>query len=69
MAMQEPSFSALDRHAVLTGANDSFPWFASQILKSIFVPSAQIVRFSVRKFTPASTLSLRRAMSHDEAGR
>ena len=25
-------YSALDRHAVLVGGNDSFPWFASQML-------------------------------------
>jgi hypothetical protein len=30
--MNEPAFSALDRHAVLTGANDSFPWFAGAML-------------------------------------
>ncbi len=30
--MNEPALSALDRHAVLTGANDSFPWFAGAML-------------------------------------
>ena len=26
--MNEHPFSALDRHAVLTGSDDGFPWFA-----------------------------------------
>ena len=26
------SFSALDRHAVLTGSDDGFPWFADTML-------------------------------------
>lgn len=30
--MTHHHYSALDRHAVLTGCNDSFPWFASQML-------------------------------------
>ena len=30
--MNNQHYSALDRHAVLTSSNDSFPWFASQML-------------------------------------
>ena len=30
--MNNHQYSALDRYAVLVGGNDSFPWFASQML-------------------------------------
>jgi hypothetical protein len=30
--MNEHQFSALDRHAVLTGSDDGFPWFAGAML-------------------------------------
>jgi hypothetical protein len=47
MAMNEPSLSALDRHAVLTGANDSFPWFAGAMLA---MEAGEVVRLRVEKF-------------------
>jgi hypothetical protein len=46
--MNEPSFSALDRHAVLTGANDSFPWFAGAMLA---VEASEVIRLRLEKFT------------------
>jgi len=39
--MNDDRFSALDRHAVLTGSNDSFPWFASQMLA---LEASEVVR-------------------------
>ncbi len=45
--MQEPSFSALDRHAVLTGANDSFPWFAGALLA---MEASEVIRLRLEKF-------------------
>jgi hypothetical protein len=45
--MNDHQYSALDRHAVLVGANDSFPWFASQML----VPEgSHAVRQRMEKF-------------------
>jgi hypothetical protein len=41
------SFSALDRHAVLSGSDDGFPWFASAMLA---VESAEVVRLRLEKF-------------------
>jgi len=52
--MNNHSFSALDRHAVLTGSDDGFPWFASAMLA---VESAEVVRLRLEKFA-----------SHDAAG-
>ena len=40
------SFSALDRHAVLTGSDDGFPWFASAMLA---MESAEVVRLRLEK--------------------
>ena len=45
--MNEYSFSALDRYAVLTGTDDGFPWFASAMLA---VESAEVVRLRLEKF-------------------
>ena len=45
--MNEPSFSALDRHAVLTGANDSFPWFAGAMLA---MEASEVIRLRLEKF-------------------
>ena len=45
--MNEPSFSALDRHAVLTGANDSFPWFAGAMLA---MEAGEVIRLRLEKF-------------------
>ena len=47
MAMNEPSLSALDRHAVLTGANDSFPWFAGAMLA---MEASEVIRLRLEKF-------------------
>jgi hypothetical protein len=47
VAMHEPSFSALDRHAVLTGANDSFPWFAGAMLA---MEASEVIRLRLEKF-------------------
>jgi len=40
-------FSALDRHAVLGGADDGFPWFATQMLA---MEASQVVRLRMEKF-------------------
>ena len=45
--MNDHSFSALDRHAVLSGSDDGFPWFASAMLA---VESAEVVRLRLEKF-------------------
>jgi hypothetical protein len=47
MAMNEPFFSALDRHAVLTGANDTFPWFAGAMLA---MEAGEVIRLRLEKF-------------------
>jgi hypothetical protein len=44
--MNDHSFSALDRHAVLSGSDDGFPWFASAMLA---VESAEVVRLRLEK--------------------
>jgi hypothetical protein len=46
ITMNEPSFSALDRHAVLAGANDSFPWFAGAMLA---VEASEVIRLRLEK--------------------
>jgi hypothetical protein len=45
--MNEPSFFALDRYAVLTGANDCFPWFAGAMLA---VEASEVIRLRLEKF-------------------
>lgn len=45
--MNEDAFSALDRHAVLTGSDDGFPWFATAMLG---VECAEVVRLRLEKF-------------------
>jgi hypothetical protein len=45
--MTNRHYSALDRHAVLTGSNDSFPWFASQMLA---LESSEVMRLRMEKF-------------------
>jgi hypothetical protein len=40
-------YYALDRHAVLTGSNGSFPWFASQTLA---VEASEVTRLRMQKF-------------------
>ena len=45
--MNEHYFSALDRHAVLTGSDDGFPWFAGSMLA---LESCEVVRLRLAKF-------------------
>ena len=45
--MNDQSFSALDRHAILSGSDDGFPWYASAMLA---VESAEVVRLRLEKF-------------------
>lgn len=46
--MMDPhSFSGLDRHAVLTGSDDGFPWFAGAMLA---MESCEVVRLRLAKF-------------------
>jgi hypothetical protein len=40
-------FSALDRHAVLTGSDDGFLWFAGAMLA---LESSEVVRLRLEKF-------------------
>ncbi len=42
------SFSALDRHAVLTGSDDGFPWFAGTMLA---IESGEVAAMRLAKFT------------------
>jgi hypothetical protein len=43
----ERSFSALDRHAVLTGSDDGYPWYASQMLT---LEAGEVMRLRMEKF-------------------
>ena len=43
----EHQFSALDRHAVLGGSDDGFPWFATQMLA---MEASEVVRLRMEKF-------------------
>ena len=45
--INEPQPSALDSHAVLGGADDGFPWFASTMLA---IESCEVVRLRLEKF-------------------
>jgi hypothetical protein len=45
--MDRRSVSGLDRHAVLTGSDDGFPWFAGAMLA---VESCEVVRLRFEKF-------------------
>jgi hypothetical protein len=40
-------FSGLDRHAVLSGSDDGFPWYASAMLA---VEASEVVRLRLEKF-------------------
>ena len=44
--MNEP-FSSLDRHAVLSGSDDGFPWFAGAMLA---MESCEVVSLRLAKF-------------------
>ena len=47
--MNEHSFSALDRHAVMTGcgSDDGYPWYASQMLA---MEAGEVMRLRMEKF-------------------
>jgi hypothetical protein len=47
--MNEHSFSALDRHAMLTGcgSDDGYPWYASQMLA---LEAGEVIRLRMEKF-------------------
>jgi hypothetical protein len=45
--MMNESFSGLDRHAVLGGSDDGFPWFASAMLA---MESCEVVNLRLLKF-------------------
>ena len=45
--MNDHRFSALDRHAVFSGSDDGFPWYAASMLA---VESGQVVRMRLEKF-------------------
>jgi hypothetical protein len=46
--MSHHHFSALDRHAVLSGSDDGFPWYASTMLA---VEASEVVRLRLEKFS------------------
>ena len=48
--MDAHSFSALDRHAMLSGSDDGFPWFAGSML---FLEASEVVRLRVEKLANA----------------
>jgi hypothetical protein len=45
--MHDDRFSALDRHAVLYGGDDGFPWYAASMLA---FESSEVVRMRLEKF-------------------
>jgi hypothetical protein len=46
-AMMNQTFSSLDRHAVLCGSDDGFPWFAGAMLA---MESCEVVSLRLAKF-------------------
>jgi len=44
--MHDDRFSALDRHAVLSGGDDGFPWYAASMLA---FESGEVVRMRLEK--------------------
>ncbi|MBI5262787.1 MAG: hypothetical protein HY852_13325 [Bradyrhizobium sp.] len=48
--MERQSFSALDHHAVLSGADDGFPWFAGAMLA---LESCDVMRMRLEKLAHA----------------
>ena len=57
--MNNHHYSALDRHAVLVGCNDSFPWFASQMLalEASHAGRQRMEKFACGDSEPRSTMS------------
>jgi hypothetical protein len=58
MSQRSMPASALDRHAVLSGSDDGFPWFAGAMLA---VESCEVVRLRLEKFAAAHDDSEREA--------
>jgi hypothetical protein len=56
--MDQHSFSGLDRHAVLSEADNEFPWFASAMLA---MESCEVVQLRLAKFAAADVDSEREA--------
>ena len=56
--MMNEHFSALDRHAVLSGSDDGFPWFASAMLA---VEAGEVVSLRLAKFAEHNEDSEREA--------
>jgi hypothetical protein len=56
--MMNDRFSALDRHAVLAGSDNGFPWFAGAMLA---MESCQVVHLRLAKLAEASEDSEREA--------
>ena len=57
--MLHNSFSALDRHAVLSGSDDGFPWYASAMLA---VESCEVVRLRLEKLSHGNEAAEREAV-------
>jgi hypothetical protein len=53
------SFSALDRHAVLSGSDDRFPWYAGAMLA---VEASEVVRLRMEKLGHADAAAGQEAM-------
>jgi hypothetical protein len=45
--MNQHPFSALDRHAVLSGSDDGFPWYAGSMLA---LEAGEVMRLRMEKF-------------------
>jgi hypothetical protein len=45
--MNDDRFSAFDRHAVFSGSDDGFPWYAASMLAA---ESGEVVRMRLEKF-------------------
>jgi hypothetical protein len=56
--MMNDRFSALDRHAVLTGSDNGFPWFAGTMLA---MESCEVVRLRLGRLASAGDDSQREA--------
>jgi hypothetical protein len=57
-AMMNESFSGLDRHAVLGGSDDGFPWVAGAMLA---MESCEVVNLRLLKFADHDAVSEREA--------
>ena len=57
--INERHFSALDRHAVLSGSDDGFPWYASTMLA---MEASEVVRLRLKKFAHGDDDCEREAM-------